>query len=62
MEARERIIVALDVPSREEALGLVDRLSGHVGPFKVGLQLFTAHGPSIVRDVIGRGGEVFLDL
>ncbi|HSR68539.1 MAG TPA: orotidine-5'-phosphate decarboxylase [Acidobacteriota bacterium] len=62
MEARERIIVALDVPSREEALGLVERLSGQVGFFKIGLQLFTAHGPSIVREVIGRGGGVFLDL
>ncbi|HSR51968.1 MAG TPA: orotidine-5'-phosphate decarboxylase [Acidobacteriota bacterium] len=62
MEAKERIIVALDVPSRQEALGLVERLSGEVGVFKIGLQLFTAQGPEMVREVIERGGEVFLDL
>jgi orotidine-5'-phosphate decarboxylase len=62
MEARERLIVALDVPTPAEAHAIVDRLLGHVGMFKVGSQLFTAAGPGLVEDVVRRGGRVFLDL
>lgn len=54
------ILVALDVPSREEALVLVDRLRPHVGGFKVGLELFCACGPSIVHEI--GASQVFLDL
>jgi orotidine-5'-phosphate decarboxylase len=59
---RERLIVALDVPTAEEAWSLVDRLAGAVGMFKVGSQLFTAAGPDFVRELVARGEHVFLDL
>jgi orotidine-5'-phosphate decarboxylase len=62
MNARDRLIVALDVPQRDAARALVDRLAGHVGLFKVGSQVFTAAGPEIVREIVGRGERVFLDL
>lgn len=57
-----QIIVALDRSSREEILSLADRLSGAVGMMKLGLQAFTANGPSIVGELQDRGIEVFLDL
>jgi orotidine-5'-phosphate decarboxylase len=56
------ILVALDVPSAEQALALADELRGTVGGYKVGMQLFTAEGPSIVRALTDRGDRVFLDL
>ena len=56
------ILVALDVGSAAEALALADRLRGSVGGFKIGKQLFTAEGPSIVRTLSSRGDRVFLDL
>jgi len=59
---KEKIIVALDVSTREKALGLVKDLHTVVGMFKVGNQLFTACGPQIVREIVGGGGKVFLDL
>ena len=62
MNARERLIVALDVPTADEARALVDRLAGQVGMFKIGSQLFTAAGPDIVREIVARGEKVFLDL
>ena len=57
-----RILVALDVPSADAALVLADELRGAVGGFKIGSQLFTAAGPSIVRALSDRGDRVFLDL
>jgi orotidine-5'-phosphate decarboxylase len=59
---RDRLIVALDVPTADEALALADRLAGSVGMFKVGSQLFTAAGPRLVEDLVRRGEKVFLDL
>src|SRR5580704_11631186 len=59
---KEKIIIVLDVSSQDEALRLVDELHESAGMFKVGSQLFTACGPEIVRDIIARGGKVFLDL
>lgn len=59
---RERIIIALDFPASEAALALVRELSPHPGLFKIGLQLYTAAGPDIVRAVRDLGGRVFLDL
>jgi Orotidine 5'-phosphate decarboxylase / HUMPS family len=57
VNARERLIVALDVPEEALAMVLVDALAGHVGMFKVGSQLFTAAGPDVVRGVVARGGS-----
>src|SRR6185295_14427525 len=57
-----KIILVLDVSSREEAMKLVRPLHEHVGMFKVGMQLFTAEGPSLVREIVDLGGKVFLDL
>ena len=62
MKARDKLIVALDVDSAERALDLFDALRETVGMFKIGSQLFTAVGPDIVRQIIARGGRVFLDL
>jgi len=62
MNARDRLIVALDVDSRERAQRLVDALTPHVGMFKVGKELFTAEGPEMVRSIVAAGGRVFLDL
>ena len=60
-EARERVIVALDC-DRERALELADALSGHAAWLKVGMTLFYAEGPDIVREFKRRGFKVFLDL
>jgi orotidine-5'-phosphate decarboxylase len=57
-----KIIVALDVPSRAEALPLVDVLREQISFFKIGLQLYTAEGPEIVESVVATGAKVFLDL
>src|SRR4051794_37705985 len=59
--AKDKIIVALDVASSEEARELVRSLSGRVGWFKVGLQLFTL-GPAIIEEIKAGGAKVFLDL
>lgn len=61
MTPRDRLIFALDVGTRDEATGLVDRLVGHVGCFKIGLGLFIAAGSGLVRWVRERA-PVFLDL
>ena len=58
----EKLIVALDVSSAEAALLLVDHLRGHVGVFKVGLELYSAEGPALVRELVSRGARIFLDL
>lgn len=60
--ARERLIVALDVPTRGAALTLADRLQPFAATMKVGLQLFIAEGPDLVRALRNRGVNVFLDL
>ncbi|MBI4854257.1 MAG: orotidine-5'-phosphate decarboxylase [Acidobacteria bacterium] len=62
LSAKDRLIVALDVDSKEKALSLVDELKPFVGLFKIGSQLFTSAGPNLVSEVIRRGSKVFLDL
>jgi len=59
---RERLIVALDVDTLEQATDLVRQLAGEVGMFKIGKQLFTHAGPQAVRQIQELGGEIFLDL
>jgi orotidine-5'-phosphate decarboxylase len=61
-EARQRLIVALDVPSAKAATELVDRLDGLCQWFKVGLELFTAAGPAVLEPLGSHGHSVFLDL
>lgn len=60
--AKDRLIVALDVDSKDRALNLFEVLRDVVGMFKIGSQLFTAAGPDIVRSIVAKGGRVFLDL
>src|SRR5258708_29358484 len=60
--SRDKLIVALDVDSARRALDLFEALGDVVGMFKIESQLFTAAGPDIVRQIVGRGGRVFLDL
>jgi len=62
MDAKDKLIVALDVENANQALKLFDSLHDSVGIFKIGMQLFTAVGPDIVRQIVSRGGRVFLDL
>src|SRR6478609_10644401 len=59
---RERLIVALDVSTGAEAQKLVQRVGDAAGIYKVGLQLFTAEGPALVRDLVRSGKRIFLDL
>jgi orotidine-5'-phosphate decarboxylase len=61
-QAIERICVALDVPDAATACSLAERLKGHVGFVKVGMELYTAEGPPIVRALTAKGMKVFLDL
>lgn len=62
LAARERVIVALDFPSAEQALALADRLKGLVQWFKVGLELYLAEGNRVIDQLRSRGHSVFLDL
>jgi len=59
---RNPILVALDVPTAEQALELARQLTPVVGGFKIGSELFTSAGPEIVQRIRGFGGAVFLDL
>lgn len=61
-DARSKIIFALDFDTFNAAKHWVSVLAGRVGMFKVGKQLFTAHGPDIVRMIENFGAGVFLDL
>jgi orotidine-5'-phosphate decarboxylase len=56
------LILALDVPTREEAAPILQQLRGQLRWVKIGLQLFTAYGPAYVREVAAMGFNVFLDL
>ena len=63
LSPKDRIMFALDVPDVEGAKKYVDLLKDHVGVFKIGLELFVACGPEVVRTVRERGGRgIFLDL
>jgi orotidine-5'-phosphate decarboxylase len=56
------LILALDVPTREAAAPVLHQLRGQLRWVKIGLQMFTAHGPDYVREVAGLGFNIFLDL
>jgi len=59
---KEQLILALDVPSAAEAIMWMERMKSRIGCFKIGLQLFCAHGPELVRQATEREVPVFLDL
>src|SRR5574340_1173849 len=59
---RDKMIVALDLPDAERALELARTLRGHAAWVKVGMTLYYAEGPSIVRELRSMGFKVFVDL
>ena len=62
IKMKDKIIVALDVPTREAAMEIVNELQDSVGAYKVGMELYNATGPAILADIAAAGGRVFLDL
>jgi orotidine-5'-phosphate decarboxylase len=62
LNSRDRLIVALDFPSKAEALQMVATLGDTVSFYKVGLEVFTAAGPALVQELVAKGKKVFLDL
>ncbi len=62
LSPRERLILALDVPTASDAIHLADQVKDSVGCFKIGLQLFLREGPAVVEAVAALGNPVFLDL
>jgi len=62
LQAKDRIILALDVDTEKQALSLVEQLSPTIGVFKVGMQLYNSCGPQIVEKINQTGGKVFVDL
>jgi orotidine-5'-phosphate decarboxylase len=62
MLTKDRLIVALDVPSATQARQLVQSIGESASTYKIGKQLFTAEGPNLVRDLVASGKKVFLDL
>ncbi len=61
-DPRERLIVALDVSTAAAAQRIVAAVGDSALTYKVGMQLYTAEGPRVVRDLVGSGRRVFLDL
>ena len=62
-EPKDYIIFPLDVPSYDQAISYVETLDGHVGLFKIGLELFIAQGPDILKAIRKRtSAGIFLDL
>lgn len=62
MLANSRIFIALDFDSASEAMALVDRLGPSATHFKIGRQLLTAEGPSVIKALVSQSKTVFLDL
>lgn len=62
MAPKDRLIVALDVDTAQKAIDLTRKLKNDVGFFKVGFELFSSCGPSIVKEIAKFGGRIFLDL
>jgi orotidine-5'-phosphate decarboxylase len=58
----KKIIVALDLPTKKAALEMVSQVRESVSFFKIGLQLYTAEGPAVVREILATDSKVFLDL
>src|SRR5439155_15417884 len=62
VNARDHLILALDVPSADEAERLLNRVEQGVSFVKIGLEVYTAAGPEMVQRLIAQGKRVFLDL
>src|SRR5512139_2651964 len=62
MEINEKLILALDIDDVDYGIELIDKFSSYITIFKVGLELFSTAGPSIVQEIHKRGRKVFLDL
>ena len=56
------VIIACDFSSKEETLTFLDKFSGKKPYVKIGMELFYAEGPEIVREIKARGHQIFLDL
>ena len=56
------VIIALDFDSKEKTLAFLDRFTGEKPFVKIGMELFYAEGPQVVRDIRARGHKIFLDL
>src|ERR1700740_3134598 len=61
-DVREKLIVALDVSSAATAQKIVTAVGDYAWTYKVGMHLYTAEGPQVVRDLVASGRRVFLDL
>jgi len=62
IDPRQRLIVALDLSTGEAARRIVAAVGDSALAYKVGMQLYTAEGPAVVRELVGSGRRVFLDL
>ncbi len=62
MDPKDKLIIALDVNTKDSALEIIDKLKNEVKFFKIGLELFSSCGPSIAQEAVKRGGRIFLDL
>jgi orotidine-5'-phosphate decarboxylase len=62
IQNRKKLILALDVPEYDHAVELIDRFSGVIEVFKVGLELYSVAGPAIINEIHKRDRKVFLDL
>ena len=62
LDPRQRLIVALDVSTAAAAQKIVAAVGDSALTYKVGMQLYTAEGPQVVRDLVASGRRVFLDL
>ena len=56
------VIIACDFSSKKEVLDFLDRFTGRKPYVKIGMELFYAEGPAIVREIKARGHKIFLDL
>ena len=56
------VIIACDFPSKKETLEFLDKFTGRKPFVKIGMELFYAEGPDIVREIKARGHKIFLDL
>ena len=56
------VIIALDFENKEKTLAFLDQFTGRKPFVKIGMELFYAEGPDIVREIKARGHKIFLDL